>query len=148
VGLDPERRHRELRPAAAVVPVVIVLVAVIVGAVAVFGIGTARVALTDVAVLETQEAAQRGAEAAAGRAADMKVAGTSTEVEIDAAARTEATNVIRANLSRGSIGSVSVLRTSSASEFVRIDLTLVSSYGGFIGPRILTATGSVVVPQP
>jgi hypothetical protein len=130
------------------VPAVIVLVAVIVGAVALFGIGTARVALTDVAVLETQEAAQRGAEAAAGRAADMKAAGLSTDDEIDAATRTEATNVIRANLSRGSIGSVSVLRTSSVTEFVRIDITLVSSYGGLIGPRLLTASGSVAVPQP
>lgn len=126
----------------------IVLVAVIVGAVSMFGIGTARVALSDVAVLETQESAQRAAEAAAGRAADMISAGTSTDAEIDAAARSEATSVVRANLTRGSLGSLAVLRTSSASDFVRIDLTLAATYGGFIGPLRLTANGSAAVPRP
>jgi len=126
---------------------VIVLVAVILAAVALFGTGTARVALSDLAALETQEAAQRAAEAAAGRAADLLIAGTSTAGEIDAATQQEATDVAAADLPRGSLASVSITRTSSSSELVHIQLTLVTSYGGFVGPLRLTASGAAAVPR-
>jgi hypothetical protein len=125
----------------------IVLVAVILGAVALFGTGAARVALSDLAVLETQEAAQRAAEAAVGRAADLIIAGTSTPAEIDAGAQQEATAVATADMLRGSITSVAITRTASASELVRIQLTLVTTYGGFVGPLTLTASGAAAVPR-
>ena len=125
----------------------IVLVAVILGAVALFGTGAARVALSDLAVLETQEAAQRAAEAAVGRAADLIIAGASTSGEIDAAAQQEATAVATADLLRGSFINVTVTRSSSTTELVRIQLTLTSSYGGFVGPLQLTASGGAAVPR-
>jgi hypothetical protein len=126
---------------------VIVLVVAILAAVALFGTGAARVALTDLALLETQEAAQRAAEAAAGRAADLLVPGTNTPSQIDAQTTTEATDVATANLLRGSFTNVVVQRTSSASDFVRVTVTLTSTYSGLIGPIDLTATGAASVPR-
>lgn len=125
----------------------IVLVAAILAVVALFGTGAARVALSDIAVLETQEAAQRAAEAAAGRAADLLIAGTSTSSEIDAATQQEATDVATADLLRGSFSSVTITRTSSTSEVVRVELVLVTSYGGIVGPLHLTASGAAAVPR-
>lgn len=125
----------------------IVLVVAILAAVALFGTGAARVALTDVAMLETQEAAQRAAEAAAGKAADLLVPGTNTQAEIDAQTATEAHDVAAANLIRGALTSANAQRTSSATEFVRVTVTLTSTYGGIIGPIDLTATGSASIPR-
>ena len=125
----------------------IVLVAAILAVVAIFGTGAARVALSDVALLETQEAAQRAAEAAAGRAADLLIAGTSTPGEIDAATQQEATDVATADLLRGSFSNVTVTRTSSTSELVRVQLVLVTTYGGIVGPLQLTAPGAAAVPR-
>jgi len=124
-----------------------VLVVAILAAVALFGTGAARVALTDLALLETQEAAQRAAEAAAGRAADLLVPGTNSSAQIDAQTSTEATDVATANLIRGSFTNVVVQRTSSASDFVRVTVTLTSTYSGLIGPIDLTATGAASVPR-
>ena len=125
----------------------IVLVVAILAAVALFGTGAARVALTDLALLETQEAAQRAAEAAAGKAADLLVPGTNTPAEIDAQTTTEANAVATANLIRGTFTSANVQRTSSTSEFVHVTVTLTSTYGGIIGPIDLTATGSASIPR-
>ncbi|OLC51832.1 MAG: hypothetical protein AUH85_18315 [Chloroflexi bacterium 13_1_40CM_4_68_4] len=125
----------------------IVLVVAILAAVTLFGTGAARVALTDLALLETQEAAQRAAEAAAGRAADLLVPGTNTPAQIDAQTSTEVTDIATANLIRGAFVSADVLRTSSPSEFVRVSVTLRSTYGGIIGPVELTATGTASVPR-
>lgn len=123
----------------------IVLVAAILAVVAIFGTGATRVALSDLALLETQEAAQRAAEAAAGRAADLLIAGTSTPGEIDAAAQQEATDVATADLVRGSFASVLVTRTSSTSELVRVQLTLTTTYRGIVGPLQLAAPGAAAV---
>ena len=124
----------------------IVLVAVILGAVALFGTGTARVVLSDLAVLETQEAAQRAAEAAASRSADLLTAG-GTAAEVDAAAQSEASGVSAANLQRGTLGSASVQRSSSASDLVDLQVVLVVNYGGLVGPLQLRATGAASVPR-
>jgi hypothetical protein len=126
---------------------VIVIVAAILAAVALLGTGLTRVALGDVAALETQEAAQRAAEAAAGRAADLRAPGTNSDAQIDAATQDEATAVAAANLSRGSLVSVSTQRSSSATEYVRVQVTLNSTYGGMIGPLQLSATGTAAVPR-
>ena len=125
----------------------IVIVAAILAAVALFGTGAARVALTDLAFLETQEAAQRAAEAAAGRAADLLVPGTYTPAEIDAQTQTEATDVSTADLLRGTFGNIVVQRTSSPTEFVRVQVTLTATYGGFIGPLTVSASGTASVPR-
>ncbi|HEX9494763.1 MAG TPA: hypothetical protein VGA38_03285 [Candidatus Limnocylindria bacterium] len=114
---------------------------------ALFGTGAARVALSDLAALETQEAAQRAAEAATGKAADLVFVGASTSAEIDAAAQQEATAVATADLVRGSVASVAVTRTSSPTELVRVQVTLVTSYGGLVGPLRLTASGTAAVPR-
>jgi len=126
---------------------VIVLVALVLGVVALFGVGAARVALSDVASLEAQDATQRAAEAAVAASADLIVTGTSTNAQIDAAARAEASSVTTANAARGTVRSVSVVRSSSASDLVAVQVTTVISYGGFIGAIDLTTTGSARVPR-
>ena len=125
----------------------IVLVALVLGIVALFGVGTARVALSDLAVLETQDASQRAAEAAAARCADLIITGGSTEAQIDAAAQDEATSVAGVNAAHGSVANVTVTRTASATDLVDITVTIVVSYGGFAGPLQLSANGAAGVPR-
>ncbi len=123
------------------------LAALVIGAVALFGIGASRVALQDLALLEAQEAAQRSAEAAAGRAAELIIAGAPSS-EVDAAAQSESRAVAGANLSRGTADSVSVTRSASARDLVDVTVTLAASYGGFAGPIHLTVSGVAAVPRP
>ena len=124
----------------------IALAVVVLAAVALFGTGAARVALGDVAVLESQEAAQRAAEAAAGLAADFLVAGRG-DVETDEAARAEAETVAGANIARGTVATVTTTRTSTGTDLVSITVTLTVDYGGIAGPLRLTSTGAAAVPR-
>ncbi len=123
------------------------LAAVVIAAVATFGVGASRVALQDLALLEAQDAVQRAAEAAAGRAAELIVAGA-PDAEVDAAARSEAGAVTGANLPRGMAESVTVTRTSPPQDLVDVTVTLVANYGGFAGPLHVTVTGTAAVPRP
>jgi len=125
---------------------VIVLVAVILAAVAVFGTGAARVALSDLAQLETQEAVQRAAEAAAAAAADLLVGGALL-ADIDPQTQREASDVAAANVTRGSVRSVTATSTSSSTDLVRVTVSLTTGYGGFAGPLTLTASGAAAVPR-
>ena len=123
------------------------LAAVVIAAVAAFGVGASRVALGDLDLLEAQEAAQRAAEAAAGHAAELVLAGT-PRAEVDAAAQSEASAVAAANLARGSADSLVVTRSSSAQDLVDVTVVLVASYGGFAGPLHVTVSGMAAVPKP
>lgn len=126
---------------------VIVLVASILSALALFATGTLVVSLQDLAVLETQQAAQRSAEAAAGVAAELALARAADEV-IQARATSEASDLARANVNRGAVTNVSVTRNPSAADLANVTVTLVVSYGGLTGPLTITATGAASVPRP
>lgn len=125
----------------------IVLATVVAAAVAIFGISASRLAVQDLVALESQQAAQRCAEAAVGRAGELVIVGEADSV-IDAAAQNEAAAVADANLTRGERQSVTVVRTSSSTDLAIVTVTLVVRYGGFAGPLTLTATGSAAVPRP
>ena len=124
-----------------------VLVAAILSALALFATGTLVVSLQDLAVLETQQAAQRSAEAAAGVAAELTL-GRATDDVIQARATSEASDVARANVGRGAVTNVSVARSSSTADLANVTVTLVVSYGGLTGPLTITATGAAAVPRP
>jgi uncharacterized membrane protein YidH (DUF202 family) len=126
---------------------VIPLVAVILAAIAAFGVGVARVSLQDVGLLETQETAQRAAEAAAGVAAEL-VAGGGVDPAVSAAANAEATRVSNANVTRGTVRAVTATWTSSATELVVVTISLTCDYGGFAGPFSADGSGRAAVPRP
>jgi hypothetical protein len=126
---------------------VIGLAAVVVAALALFGTGLSRLALQDLEALEAGESAQRAAEAAAGRAADLVLSGAAGP-DIDAGARDEATRVATTNLARGSLATLSLVRGSSATDLVTVDLTLTATYGGYAGPFSATVHGVAAVPLP
>ncbi len=125
----------------------IVLATVTIAALVVFGVGASRLALQDLALLEAQDAVQRAAEGSAAHAAELIVAGA-PDGDVDMAARSEASALAAANVARGTVGSVSVARSSSTSDLVDVTVTLVASYGGYPGPLTVTTTGRAAVPRP
>lgn len=121
------------------------LVALILGVVAFFGIGSVRVALGDLAEIEAENAAQRAAEAAAARAYDLLTTSNPSDTQVTIEAQAEAIDVAGANATRGVVQSVTIFRTSSAADLVDITVTIVVDYGGLAGPLEFTRTGAAGV---
>ncbi len=125
----------------------IVLAAVILAAVAAFGVGVGKVGLEDVGLLETQEAAQRSAEAAAAVGAEHLAVGDGNAV-VSAAVTNEATQVSNANIVRGTVRTVAATWTSSGTELIVVTVDLTTDHGGYAGPFSANATGKAAVPRP
>lgn len=125
----------------------IFLATAILAVIALFGAGTMRVALQDLALLETQQAAQRAAEAAAGVTAELVLAQSSDDA-IQSGATNEARAVARANVMRGDVTNVTVTRFPSANDLADLTVTVFTSYGGMTGPLSLRAVAAAGVPKP
>lgn len=125
----------------------IFLATAILAVIAIFGAGTMRVALQDLALLETQQAAQRAAEAAASVTAELVLAQSSDDA-IQSAATDEALAVARANVMRGDVTNVAVNRSPSANDLANLTVTVLTSYGGMTGPLSLRAVAAAGVPKP
>ena len=134
----------------------IVLSAAIAGALALFALGVSQVAVRDLYFLETHLAAQRAAEAAASRAANLIVSGAREERGRDAVAAT-AFAVASANVTRGSACrpgetcgtcTFQATATSSAEDLVAVVVTTCARYAGFAGETTAAVTARAAVPRP
>lgn len=125
----------------------IALVAATLAVIALLGSGGLRVAVSDLALLESQQAAQRAAEAAVSLAAELVLAGEPPEA-IAAALMDEATSVARANLSRVSLRDIVVERRDEPGDLAGVEVTLRCDVGGIAGPAIVTAIAAAGVPRP
>lgn len=94
---------------------------------ALFGVGVTRTALQDLALLETQLAAQRAAEAAVSFVWDNQ-----EEPELEELAQAEASRVAAANLRRVTLSDVSVRLELSAEALVEV--IILTQYSGLGGP--------------
>lgn len=112
---------------------------------ALFGGLTVRVALQDLALLETQQAAQRAAEAAAGVAAERVLA---EATDAQAAASAEAEAVAAANVRRGQVVGVVTVVTTTETELALVEVALSTSYGGLAGPVTVAVKAAAAVPRP
>lgn len=134
----------------------IALAALVLMVLAIFGIGVSQVAARDLFFLETQLAAQRGAEAAASRAANLLASGVPA-ARVRALARTEAYAVSSANITRGTpcpLGALCdfcrfalTIDTGQPDQLVVVTVTVCTRYGGFAGPATAAATAEVAVPK-
>jgi hypothetical protein len=122
----------------------IAVAALVAAVVAIFGAGVSRLALLDVEHLETEQAAEQSALAAAGVASFALERGAEPG-EVDALARREADTIAHANVARGTVETVEVTRTSDSRNAVVLNLTLTTRYGGFAGVTTYLSSATALV---
>jgi hypothetical protein len=122
----------------------IALAALIAAVVAVFGAGVSRLALLDVERLESEQAAEQSALAAAGVASFALERGAEPG-DVDTLARREADAIARANVARGTVETIEVTRTSDSRSAVVLTVTLAARYGGFAGVTTYVTSATALV---